>query len=113
MLESVLLIFDNHYQDSIVKIFVIKEKTQFSITIDTVTVYNAVESQCDSNPLETADGSIIDLNNHPKNWIAVSRDLLKKNGGNLEFGDTVILVARDKRMCGRFIVREFAKEILL
>lgn len=45
----------------------------------TVTCYQPVKSQCDSKPLVTADGSIINLK-HLKSgkikWCAVSRDLL-------------------------------------
>lgn len=47
----------------------------------TVTVYNPVEEQCDSDPTITADGSKIDLHRLSKGelkWCAVSRDLLKK-----------------------------------
>ena len=45
----------------------------------TLTYYQPVKKQCDSNPLVTADGSRINLH-HLKNnrikWCAVSRDLL-------------------------------------
>lgn len=45
----------------------------------TLTYYQPVRSQCDSNPLVTADGSKINLH-HLKNnrikWCAISRDLL-------------------------------------
>ena len=52
------------------------------------TMYHPVEAQCDDSPLITADGSRI----HPYkvsdwNWIAVSQDLLKKNGGIFDYGD--------------------------
>lgn len=45
----------------------------------TLTCYHPVESQCDSDPLITADGSKIDLNklkNKEIKWCAISRDLL-------------------------------------
>lgn len=54
----------------------------------TMTYYNAVESQCDEDPLYTADMSYIDtlaLNTYQIHWIAISRDLLEF----FEFGDTV------------------------
>ena len=56
------------------------------------TMYHPVEAQCDDSPLITADGSRI----HPYkvsdwNWIAVSQDLLKKNGGIFEYGDRVYI----------------------
>lgn len=52
----------------------------------TATVYHAVESQTDSTPLVTADGSKINPGN-PQRWIAVSRDLEKY----FQMGDTVIV----------------------
>ena len=61
------------------------------------TMYHPVEAQCDSDPLITADGSKI----HPYevsdwNWIAVSQDLLKKNGGVFEYGDQVYIKGTHK-----------------
>lgn len=55
-----------------------------------VTVYQPVEEQTNSRYWETADQSIIDLEN-PKShrWIAVSRDLHERWGGPLEFGSLV------------------------
>lgn len=47
----------------------------------TITIYNPVSSQCDADPLTTADNSKIDLaklKDGKLRWIAVSRDLLKK-----------------------------------
>jgi len=64
------------------------EQGFYVITGITGTVYNAVENQCDSSPLVTADGSRIDsskvLSGETK-WIAVSRDLLRK----FNYGDRV------------------------
>lgn len=56
----------------------------------TATVYNPVESQCDSDPLITADNSKICLNKLNKGelrWIAISRDLRK----HFKYGDVVLL----------------------
>ena len=50
------------------------------ITHVTLTTYNAVASQCDGNPLITADGTKIDMNklkNGTIKYCAVSRDLLR------------------------------------
>lgn len=58
----------------------------------TATVYNAVESQTDSSPHITADGTDIreiDINRH--RVLAVSPNLLKRFGGMLSFGDSVIV----------------------
>jgi len=54
------------------------------------TIYNAAKGQTDSNPLETADGSIIDLkklNEGKIKWIAISRDLKSK----YPFGTKVVI----------------------
>ena len=49
------------------------------VTHVTLTTYNAVQSQCNSDPLTTADGTKIDLNKLNRGelrYAAVSRDLL-------------------------------------
>lgn len=64
----------------------------------TATMYNPVKGQCDSDPLITA--GMFKINPHRASehkWIAVSRDLLKKNGGTLEYGDKVKLMGTDKK----------------
>ncbi len=54
------------------------------------TMYHPVEAQCDDSPLITADGSkICPIEVSDWNWIAVSQDLLKKNGGIFNYGDKV------------------------
>jgi 3D (Asp-Asp-Asp) domain-containing protein len=50
----------------------------------TVTSYRSVPSQTDSSPWITSIGERV----HP-HGVAVSRDLLKKNGGPLNYGDTI------------------------
>ena len=56
------------------------------------TMYHPVEAQCDDTPLITADGSrICPINVSDWNWIAVSQDLLKKNGGIFDYGDQVYI----------------------
>jgi len=61
------------------------------------TMYHPVKMQCDDNPLETADGSIIDPYKVSSwNWIAVSQDLLKKNGGIFNYGDQVYITGTHK-----------------
>ena len=69
------------------------------------TMYHPVEAQCDDTPLITADGSRI----HPYqvsewNWIAVSQDLLVKNGGFLDYGDKVYVKGTHKD--GIYTVRD-------
>ena len=61
------------------------------------TMYHPVEAQCDDTPLITADGSrICPINVSDWNWIAVSQDLLKKNGGIFNYGDKVYVKGTHK-----------------
>mgnify|MGYP003648174640 CR=1 FL=1 len=70
------------------------------------TMYHPVEAQCDSDPLVTADGSIIDPYKVSSwNWIAVSQDMLIKNGGILNYGDKV-LVKGTKHKDGIYYVHD-------
>lgn len=56
------------------------------------TMYNASENQCDTDPLITAGMYKINpLKASEHKWIAVSRDLLKRWGGKLTYGDKVML----------------------
>ena len=60
--------------------------------IVTATMYNAVKSQCDNDPLITA--GMYKINPHKASnykWIAMSRDLLKRWGGHFDYGDKVII----------------------
>lgn len=71
----------------------------------TATYYNPVKSQCQGNPLITADGSKINLKklrNKEIRWIAVSRDLLKY----YNYGDTVVVLSSNNKLNGRWIVRD-------
>lgn len=71
----------------------------------TATYYNPVKSQCQGNPLITADGSKINLKklrNKEIRWIAVSRDLLKY----YNYGDTVIIASSNDKLSGEWIVRD-------
>lgn len=61
------------------------------------TMYHPVEGQCDDSPLITADGSIIDpYKVSGWNWIAVSQDMLKRNGGIFNYGDQVYISGTHK-----------------
>lgn len=73
----------------------------------TVTQYNPVVSQCDEDPLVTADNSKIDLEKLRRGkirWVAVSRDLLDKyNYGNII---ELTVVKGNRRINGRYIVHD-------
>ena len=69
------------------------------------TMYHPVEAQCDDTPLITADGSkICPINVSEWNWIAVSQDLLKKNGGIFDYGDQVYV--RGTHKDGVYTIRD-------
>lgn len=74
----------------------------------TVTVYNPVPEQCDSDPLVTADNSVIDtlkLKKDKLRWVAVSRDFIK--GGILAYGDKVkINCEEDPSLSGVYTVHD-------
>ena len=70
------------------------------------TMYHPVEAQCDDTPLITADGSKIDpYKVSDWNWIAVSQHMLKRNGGPLDYGDTVYVFGTEHND-GRYIVKD-------
>ena len=62
------------------------------------TMYHPVEEQCDDTPLITADGSKIDPYKVSScNWIAVSQHMLTRNGGPLNYGDTVYIFGTEHK----------------
>jgi len=67
-------------------------KQQFQENSVTVTVYHAVEAQCDDSPDILADGTKIDLSKAGQyRYCALSRDLLERWDGPYAYGDTVWL----------------------
>ncbi len=73
------------------------------------TIYNAVESQCDADPLVTADNSKINLKilkTGSLRWVALSRDLLKRWGGPYNYGDTINVYHTDSRIRGKWVVHD-------
>lgn len=81
-----------------------------TIVLKYATIYRPEVSQCDGNPLITADGSIIDmdkLNADSLKWIAVSQDMLKRNGGIFKYGDTIYLdIPGNPAFTGTYIVHD-------
>ena len=62
----------------------------------TVTMYQTVSYQTDSTPNILADGTRIRTREASKyKFIAVSRNLLKRHGGFLDFGDFILLKGTD------------------
>lgn len=77
----------------------------------TATIYNATIEQCDSTPDILADGTKIHISysSHYK-YIAISRDLYKKWGGDLEFGDFVMIEGIGEQYDGIWIVKDLMNE---
>lgn len=62
-----------------------------------VTMYHPVPSQTDDTPNITADGTVIKIKRASEyNYVAVSRNMLVRNGGFLRFGDYVWVDAGKK-----------------
>ncbi|NDK56545.1 RlpA-like double-psi beta-barrel domain-containing protein [Pontibacter fetidus] len=70
-------------------------------------VYHPEPHQTDSTPFITADGSRINRRNPGKHrWVAVSRDLHARWGGDIEFGDSLWVSGISDEMDGIYIVRD-------
>jgi 3D (Asp-Asp-Asp) domain-containing protein len=69
----------------------------------TGTYYNPVEGQCDDRPEETADGSRV---RRGVRWIAMSRDLLRRWGGEFDYGDTVYVESPEEMLDGQWVVHD-------
>jgi len=80
-----------------------------TFTLDTVTVYNPSKTQCDSDPFVTASNQRINADKLRKGtirWMAMSRDMLKRWGGQFHFGDTVMLQSGDNSIDGQWIIQD-------
>lgn len=73
-----------------------------------VTMYHPVEGQTDSTPDIVADGTKFDISSASKlKWIAVSRDLHERWGGDLQFGDIIYLSIPDSpSKSGFYLVKD-------
>ena len=87
-----------------------KVKKPIRIRIDRASTYNAVASQCDSDPLNTSDMSRIDtvkLKLGEIRWCALSRDLLSRWGGIIDYGDTITVKSiRNPQINGEWVVHD-------
>ena len=80
-----------------------------SFTLDVLTVYNPVARQCDTTPLLTASNQRIneaELRKGAIRWMALSRDLLKRWGGQIHYGDTINLSSGDSTIDGLWVVQD-------
>lgn len=73
-----------------------------------VTMYHPVEEQTDSTPDIVADGTKFNISSASElKWIAVSRDLHERWGGDLQFGDIVYLSIPDSpSKSGFYLVKD-------
>lgn len=79
----------------------------------TASVYFPEVAQTDSTPFITADGSRINKKKPGKHrWVAVSRNLLRKWGGSIDYGDTLRVKGISKRLDGVYVVRDTMKRKL-
>lgn len=64
----------------------------------TATMYNAVEAQCDADPLTTAGMYQINPKKATQHkWVALSRDLLQRWGGEFTYGDKIRISGTGKK----------------
>jgi len=85
------------------------ELSSRSFMLDVLTVYNPVSRQCDATPLVTASNQRINetkLRSGAIRWMALSRDLLKRWGGHIHFGDTINLSSGDPAIDGPWVVHD-------
>lgn len=69
------------------------------------TVYHPVPEQTDDTPNITADGTRIEIDNASDyRYIAVSRDLHKRYGGNFDFNDIVYI--NSDELSGFYIIKD-------
>lgn len=91
LFNTCFMIYNQHKTDSAIDDITKRLNSKIQVEVS-ATMYNAVEGQCDDTPLQTA--CMYKINPYKASehkWIAVSRDLLKKNGGHFEYGDKVVV----------------------
>jgi len=90
-----------------------KKKNRFTKTIEVVgTIYYPVAGQCDADPLVTAD--MTRVNPHKvkeQRIVALSRNLIKRWGGNISYGDTILVTGgASKEYLGEWYVHDTMNE---
>ncbi|WP_242920055.1 hypothetical protein [Pontibacter liquoris] len=80
--------------------------TPETITVS-ASVYFPEPNQTDATPYTTADGSRINKKNPRKQrWIAVSRDLHSRWGGEISYGDSLWVTGISDDLDGMYVVRD-------
>ncbi|WP_347158904.1 hypothetical protein [Pontibacter chitinilyticus] len=86
------------------------EPTPETLTVS-ASVYFPVPNQTDSTPYTTADGSHINKRNPKKQrWIAVSRDLHSRWGGEISYGDSLWVTGISDELDGVYVVRDLMNQ---
>ena len=88
----------------------INENPYDTLNLKRATMYHPSTSQCDANPIQTADMSIIDIKALKRRlirWVALSRDLIARWGGPFDYGDTITINSNtNPELNGQWVVRD-------
>lgn len=105
------------FPDLMAKAFPLKQKKhpkkkKHGIKV-TASIYYPEVAQTDSTPLITADGSRINKKKaRMHRWVALSRNLLKKWGGQIDYGDSLRVKGISPELDGIYVVRDTMKKRL-
>lgn len=84
-----------------------KEAPQALVYTVTATAYQPIENQTDDEPFVTADNSNIKPHYSSKTrWMALSRDLLARWGGDFQFGDRVLVSGIAPELDGVYTIHD-------
>lgn len=84
-----------------------KEAVKTLVYTVTATAYQAVANQTDDEPFVTADNSTIKPQfTSEKRWMALSRDLLARWGGDFQYGDQVVVSGISPHLDGVYTIHD-------